>query len=324
MLPNAPNLIAADIGNSRIKLARFPLAQAASFAEALKGRPSLAPSVDGRDSIAFDGRIESNPYWSLFEQGETLYLPILDRGGQFDDERLAAWCQEFIAGDAEWFVASVHRGAADRLSSLVNHVSAERRLHWPLRRLTYQDVPLAIHVDEPHRVGIDRLLAATAVNCVRDPERAAIVVDLGTAIKVDLVSCEGAFAGGAILPGIGISARALHEFTDALPHIARERLDVPPPPLGKSTTAAIESGLFWGAVGAIRELVAKFASGQPLAPELFLTGGASPEVAKLLRPGPIDDESPPVAGVFHVPHLVLAGIAIVAGKTAATPAAPGQ
>ena len=63
------------------------------------------------------------------------------------------------------------------------------------------------------------LLAAVAANRIRTADRPAVIVDLGTAITVDLVSSDGAFQGGAILPGIEMSARALHDYTDLLPRI---------------------------------------------------------------------------------------------------------
>ncbi len=96
-------------------------------------------------------------------------------------------------------------------------------------------------------VGIDRLVDAVAVNRLRDAGRPAVVVDVGSAITVDLVSRDGAFLGGAILPGIAMSARAIHEFTDLLPLVEMSELIAPPPVLGTATAPAMESGLFWGA-----------------------------------------------------------------------------
>ena len=148
-------------------------------------------------------------------------------------------------------------------------------------------------------VGIDRLLDAVAVNHLRQPDRPAVVIDVGSAITVDLVSAEGAFRGGAIAPGIGMSARAMHAFTDLLPLVEASELTTPPPALGKSTLPAMRSGLFWGAVGTIRELVAQISRGLDCPCDVFLTGGAGPAVAELLG-----------REVRHVPHLTLAGIAL--------------
>jgi type III pantothenate kinase len=145
------------------------------------------------------------------------------------------------------------------------------------------------------------LLDAVAANRLRDPQRPAVVVDVGSAITVDLVSSDGAFLGGAILPGIAMSARALHEFTDLLPLIEMAELTVPPPALGTSTVPAMRSGLFWGAVGAIRQLTEQLSDSASGQPQIFLTGGAGPAVAQLLG-----------QSAEHVPHLTLAGIVYAA------------
>jgi type III pantothenate kinase len=163
---------------------------------------------------------------------------------------------------------------------------------------------LEIRVEAPERVGIDRLMGALAVNRLRQRNRPAIVIDVGTAITVDLVSAEGAFEGGAVLPGITMSAQALHEETDALPSIRLESLVEPPPPVGKSTREAMEAGVLWGAVGALRELIRRMAAECSVPPHVYLTGGTSSAVASLLGSNHLD--------VLHVPELVLAGIALVA------------
>jgi type III pantothenate kinase len=73
--------------------------------------------------------------------------------------------------------------------------------------------------------------------------------------------------------------------------------------LGKSTLAAIQSGLYWGAVGAVNEIAARLAMGLPAPPDFFITGGAASAVVGSLATG---------WRVQHVPHLVLSGIALLA------------
>jgi len=165
-----------------------------------------------------------------------------------------------------------------------------------------QTLPLVVRLGRPDMVGIDRLVDAVAVNRLRDANRPAVIVDVGTAITVDLVSADGAFLGGAILPGIQMAARALHHFTDLLPLVDCSELAAPPPALGDATESAMKSGLFWGAVGAIRQLIEQLcatASGAP--PQVFLTGGAGLAVVELLG-----------HETRHVPNLTLSGIAQVA------------
>jgi type III pantothenate kinase len=219
---------------------------------------------------------------------------VLDLSTESPDlEQLAAW----LAGEAgPVYVASVHR-------------PAERQLHdWCQRRdppstyrkLAHTDLPLEINVDHPDRVGMDRLVAAVAANRLRDASRPAIVIDAGTALTVDAISREGAFLGGAILPGIQMSARALATQTDQLPLVPVDP-DQPPAAIGKNTQAAIQSGLYWGTVGALRELIRGISADLLGPPELFVTGGDAAKLAERLEPR-----------ARLVPHLVISGVALVA------------
>ncbi len=204
-----------------------------------------------------------------------------------------------------WYLASVNRPAASRLIDWL-------RRHRPddcVTLLSAGDLPLDVRLERPDMVGIDRLVDAVAVNRLRRPGRPAVIVDVGTAITVDLVSADGAFLGGAILPGLEMSARALNEKTDLLPLLDITEFSDPPPALGTSTEAAMRSGLFWGTVGAIRQLVEQLIRqkgtdnllrSEPV-PKIFLTGGAAATVAELLAPD-----------AQYVPHLTLAGIALAA------------
>lgn len=195
-----------------------------------------------------------------------------------------------------WHAATVHRQAERDLAAWVR----DRRPRDRYRLLRNRDLPLEIHVAQPRRVGSDRLLAAVAVNRLRAAQRPAIVIDAGTAITVDLVSATGAFEGGVILPGFRLIAKALAEGTDLLPQVDYDPADEVPPAVGRSTVAAIRSGLFWGQVGAVRELVRRIADELDAPPQVFVAGGDAARLAAFL----------PRARV--VPELVLAGIALCA------------
>jgi type III pantothenate kinase len=155
-------------------------------------------------------------------------------------------------------------------------------------------------------VGSDRLLGAVAANRLRQANRSAGVVDMGTATTVNFIAADGAFEGGAILPGPLTALRSLHQATASLPSLGPETIEEPPPAIGKSTLEAMASGAFWGAVGAVQELVARMTADRSDDAEFFLTGGASHAFADVLR----------FAGrrPRHVPHLNLAGIKLVAGQ----------
>ena len=189
-------------------------------------------------------------------------------------DRIAPWLGSFEVEHSSWWIGSVQREVAGRLVAWLREKSATR-----ITMISADDLPLVVSLARPDRVGIDRLLDAVAVNQLRPPKTAAIVVDLGTAITVDLVSASGTFLGGAIMPGIATSARAMHEFTDLLPLVDMTRLDQPPPALGTETSEAMRAGLFWGVLGGVRELIDRFSADVSPRPRIFLSGGAAPSVA---------------------------------------------
>src|SRR5207244_9869901 len=121
-----------------------------------------------------------------------------------------------------------------------------------------QQVPLPVRVERPESVGIDRLLNAVAASRRLQRGGAAVIVDAGSAVTDDWLDESGAFAGGAIFPGLRLMAAALHDYTALLPQVeVRE----PNPPLpGASTRAAMEAGIFWAVAGGIRALVGEMAA----------------------------------------------------------------
>lgn len=203
------------------------------------------------------------------------------------------------AEPSRWRVASVHREGQRVLTKwIATHRPADE-----LQFLKYSDLPLAVRVDSPERVGVDRLAAAVAANVLRDQARPCIVVDAGTAVTVDLVSADGAFEGGVILAGFKMQGEALFGGADQLPLTVLAPNDEPPPVLGKNTDAAIRSGLFWGAVGSVREIVSRLAAPLDPPPQVIVTGGDLRQLAKHLG-----------GDVRYVPNLVLAGIAIASRR----------
>lgn len=229
-------------------------------------------------------------------------LPLSGREPELD--KLTHWIDEQVLSAADgnkeplrWWIGSVNRPAGTRLIDWL----CDNRPDDTVTLLSAADLPLEVGLERADMVGIDRLIDAVAANRLREPHRPAVVVDVGTAITVDLISERGVFIGGAIMPGIAMAAKALDEFTDLLPLIDMSDLSSPPPPVGTSTIPAMQSGLFWGAVGAIRQLVESMGQDSKESPQVILTGGAGPAVAELLG-----------HSALHVPQLTLAGIAISA------------
>lgn len=266
MSPTDPApLIAIDVGNTRIKCGRFERG-----AEVAGGELPLPAATANLDDLLAPG--EDLAVW-------------LDREG-------------LDGATADWWIGSVHRAATSRLVGYLRDQLAATQI----TLLSCHDLPLEVRLPRPDMVGIDRLLGCLAATRLAADGRAAIVVDLGTVVTIDAVSADGEFLGGAFMPGIGMSARAFCEFTDLLPLVDITELSSEPPALGTSTQGAIRSGMFWGVVGGVRELIGRFSTEFDAPPLVLLTGGTAPSVARLLDP----------AAQF-APHLVLSGIALAAG-----------
>jgi len=110
-------------------------------------------------------------------------------------------------------------------------------------------LPVLPRVDEGTQVGPDRL-----VNTAGAFDRHGgnlIVVDFGTATTFDVVEEDGAYVGGTIAPGVNTSLEALHNAAAALPHVDVTR---PQRVVGTNTVACMQSGIFWGYVGLVREI----------------------------------------------------------------------
>ncbi|MBX3411306.1 MAG: type III pantothenate kinase [Pirellulales bacterium] len=242
--------------------------------------------------------------FGLFTGGEAQGLPSPKRVLRISShahelEQLATFLDARPASDFAWHIGSVNRAAAGRVIDWLREAGAASRV----TMLIHGDLPIEVRLDRPDMVGIDRLLAAVAANHLRAADRPAVVVGMGTAVTVDLVSIEGAFLGGAILPGVEISARAMHAFTDMLPLVDVRGFDTTPPALGRSTIEAMQAGLYWGALGGVRELIARYGEQVGKEPQVFLSGGAASTVAR-----------PLASTATVVDDLTLAGIALAARR----------
>ena len=127
---------------------------------------------------------------------------------------------------------------------------------------------MAIRIDNPYEVGAARL-----VNSVAAYERfggACVVVDFGTGINFDAVSEAGEYLGGAIAPGVEISLTALTERGARIPRID---LAEPEAAIGKSTRAAIQSGVIFGFAGLIDGIARRFQAELGQGTDFIATGG---------------------------------------------------
>lgn len=220
----------------------------------------------------------------------------------------AGWEQQLgrwrLSGPVRWATASVHPARRDAFTAWVTARGDT------LRTITHSDIRLQIDVEEPTRVGIDRLLNAVAGRATFADEPLApgthvVVIDIGSAMTIDLLWQNHVFSGGAILPGPWMMARALHEFTAKLPLID-PRTAEPAPAFGRNTTQAMQSGIQEAILGAavafIRDLRGHSADARPA---VIATGGGHDFLRRL--PHFVEVEALAV-----VPELTLEGIRIAA------------
>ena len=158
---------------------------------------------------------------------------------------------------------------------------------------------MPILYENPSEVGADRIVNAIGAweRFGKSGGRPMIVVDFGTATTLDAISAKGEYLGGAICPGVQISADALFQRAARLP-----RIDVRKPPriVGRTTIGAMESGLFWGYVGMVEGLVKRM--GEELGGNAICvaTGGLADVIA------------PETPLIQHVdPDLTLHGLRLV-------------
>lgn len=180
---------------------------------------------------------------------------------------------------SSWAIAATNPAPAQRFTAW-----AEARGDRVQRIASTDQIPMTVRVDEPTRVGVDRLLDCLAARARLAPGQPAIVVDAGSAVTVNFLDPDGAFAGGAIFPGPRLMAEALHAYTAQLP-LVDTAAESPPPELpARNTVAAIQSGILHAVAGGIDSLIHELAARCSIAPVLFLTGGAmTPRLTSLLQ-----------------------------------------
>mgnify|MGYP002777115550 CR=1 FL=1 len=132
-------------------------------------------------------------------------------------------------------------------------------------------LPRAPRVDEGTAVGPDRLVNAAGAFDRHGGD--LIVVDFGTATTFDVVDSDGAYVGGAIAPGVNLSLEALHMAAAALPHVD---LTKPQRVVGTNTVACMQSGIFWGYVGLVKEVAARIRLERDRPMRVIGTGGLAP------------------------------------------------
>lgn len=243
------------------------------------GNTQIFGGVFKNDKLIFRFRKTSKGYWSSDEFGIFFRSVLKENGIPFEKISNVAVCS--VVPDLNYSIEQ----------SLIKYFNAK-----PFIIQSGIKTGLNIKYKNPQEVGADRIANAIAgVHLFEDKN--LIIVDLGTATTFCVISRLKEYLGGIILPGVKISMEALSRETAKLPKV---EIVKPVELIARSTVESIQSGLYFGNLFAIREIVAKIKKDYFNFKETLVlgTGGFS----KLFED----------AGIFDkvLPDLVLIGINI--------------
>jgi type III pantothenate kinase len=181
------------------------------------------------------------------------------------------------------------------LTSLFEELSGKYLHCMPLTISSELQTGLTLRYDNPAEIGSDRIVnAAAAFHRYGGP---VIIVDFGTATTFCAVTKEGEYLGGAIAPGIGISADALFQRAAKLPKIELVR---PKSVIGRDTVSSMQAGIIFGYAGLVDEIVTRMQQAIGHDCHVLATGGLA---------GLVASESRTIREV--TPNLTLDGLALV-------------
>ncbi len=254
------NIIAIDIGNTNISIGLF-----------LEGKEQFIKSIPGGSRTKLAGCLKSA--WAK--------IPVVEGSKEKKHDGVIV-----VSSVKPVWTKIIREIAKNDLGEKIYIIGKEIPL------------PMSLWVDEPDKVGTDRVVsAAAAFDVVED---AVVVADFGTAVTIDLVDGNGIFLGGVICPGFEISAKALKENTAQLP---KTKITRPKAPYGKNTVEAINCGLYYSAVGMLQEVIRRYAEKIGKWPQTIITGAG----AKTIK-----DDCEFIDS--FVPNLVVKGIVLAYNK----------
>lgn len=254
------NIIAIDIGNTNIAIGLF-----------LDGQEQFIKSISGNSRAELTSCLESA--WQK--------VPVLESSKEKKRNGVIV-------------ISSVKPIWTELITNIVRDGLGEKVY------IIGKDIPLPmpVWVDEPDKVGTDRVVSAAAAYAV--VKGAVVIADFGTAVTIDLVDEHGVFQGGIICPGFEISAQALQKNTAQLPNV---KVKKPKEPYGKNTADAINCGLYYSIIGAMEEIIRRYAEQIGKWPQTIITGSGA-EIIK--------DDCAFIDN--YVPHLVIKGIVLAYQK----------
>ena len=135
-----------------------------------------------------------------------------------------------------------------------------------------------IHCDTPSSVGTDLICACVATHHIYGSP--ALIVDMGTATKMMVLSAKGAFTGVSIIPGVNMGLKALAEGTAQLPQVS---LEAPASVVAKNTADCMKSGVIFGNASMVDGMIERINEevGEEL--NVYATGGSAPIIIKYCK-----------------------------------------
>jgi type III pantothenate kinase len=185
------------------------------------------------------------------------------------EDQLAVWLKGlFDLCDIPWKVDSaICASVVPAMDGILDKL-CEQYLNVRLRFLrTGANVGMSVTYNPPHAVGADRI--ANALGALEKYDPPIIVVDFGTATTFDSIDKDGAYVGGAILPGVNIASQALFDRAAKLPQV---EFRAPETALGRDTVHSLQSGIMFGYAGAIDALANRI-SAELGGARILATGG---------------------------------------------------
>ena len=222
--------------------------------------------LDGTEPLR-SSRISTTADRSLDELA-TAFLSLLDSEG-VEPAQVSAVSICSVVPDADSVVAGVARSVFGVEPFFLTAQSA---------------IGIPVVYDKPEEVGADRI--ANALAALKLFGCPSVVVDFGTATTFDVVSGEGEYLGGVIVPGIAISSEQLFKRTAKLPMVS---IEIPAHVIGRNTVESIQSGLFYGTLGAVNEILKRIRTELGSAPKVIYTGGYAALISPHVEPGPVVD-----------------------------------
>lgn len=248
------SILAVDVGNTTIGLCLF---------------------LKLEDSISFFiKKIPTHPAKSTEAYKKIICEFMNSKFNIQNSKKLVAHC---LSSEIDSVISSVVQSINMPITSAIKEIIGKE----PLVVSHKLDCGLAFDVKHPEKVGADRIANALAgFDYFKKP---VAVVDFGTATTITVVGKHNShpvLLGGAIMPGINLMQRSLHESTSKLPSTLLKK---PKTALGKNTVSAITSGILFGTAGAIETLIKNMEKELNFRLKLILTGGHAKLMSSLIK-----------------------------------------